>query len=57
MIPATLSLDRAQQRLRLEIDLGFVVALLLVAVVFGGLVAALTQAPGYGVMTETYLVD
>ncbi len=57
MMPAILSLDHARNRLQLEVDLGFLAAVLLVAVVAGGLVAALTQAPGYGVMTETYLVD
>lgn len=57
MMPAILSLDHARNQLQLEVDLGFLAAVLLVAVVAGGLVAALTQAPGYGVMTETYLVD
>lgn len=57
MTPATLSLDRARHRLRLEIDVGLLATLLLATVVIGGLVAALAVAPGYGVMTETYLVD
>lgn len=57
MTPATLSLDRARHRLRLEIDLGFLAAVLLVATVVIGLAAALRVAPGYGVMTETYFAD
>ena len=56
MIPAALSLDRTRNRLRVELDLGFLFAVLLVAVVVAGL-AALAVAPNYGVMTETYFVD
>lgn len=56
MIPATLSLDRTGNRLRVELDLGVLFAVLLAAVVVAGL-AILAEAPGYDVMTETYLVD